>query len=299
MVLRRGHLEQAGAPQELYRRPRNAFVAGFLGEVNLRPLTPDAAGEAAPLPGDAPLRLAPGGAATLVIRPEDIRLVEAAPTARVTELRTLGHVDRLVLALEGGGELIVYQPSGEAPVGRRGRGAARPAGKVAPVARMRHDARWMLGLGGARRPVELAIVAGAAAALLVVAQAALLGRVIDGAFLKGVGWGALRAPLLLLVLVALGRAAAAWASDTLALRAAGRAKVALRRKLAARVVELGPHGLSNRPAGEIANLLGPGAEALDGYVGSTCPSSRWRCSCRSSSAWRSWRPIRCRRSSSC
>ena len=34
-VMNRGHIEQLGAPQELYERPGTAFVAGFLGASNL------------------------------------------------------------------------------------------------------------------------------------------------------------------------------------------------------------------------------------------------------------------------
>jgi len=44
-VMNRGHIEQLGAPQELYERPATAFVAGFLGASNLLPGTvegPDA-----------------------------------------------------------------------------------------------------------------------------------------------------------------------------------------------------------------------------------------------------------------
>lgn len=34
-ILRAGHLEQIGTPTAVYERPRNAFVAEFIGEVNL------------------------------------------------------------------------------------------------------------------------------------------------------------------------------------------------------------------------------------------------------------------------
>jgi spermidine/putrescine transport system ATP-binding protein len=36
-VMNGGHIEQLGAPQELYERPATAFVAGFLGVSNLLP----------------------------------------------------------------------------------------------------------------------------------------------------------------------------------------------------------------------------------------------------------------------
>ncbi|MCQ4159333.1 ABC transporter ATP-binding protein [Roseomonas sp. GC11] len=35
VVLEKGRIEQAGTPQELYRRPANRFVASFLGECNI------------------------------------------------------------------------------------------------------------------------------------------------------------------------------------------------------------------------------------------------------------------------
>ncbi len=34
-VMRAGHIEQLGRPEELYERPRTSFVAGFLGVSNL------------------------------------------------------------------------------------------------------------------------------------------------------------------------------------------------------------------------------------------------------------------------
>jgi ABC-type Fe3+/spermidine/putrescine transport system ATPase subunit len=45
VVMNEGHIEQLGPPEELYERPRTAFVAGFLGVSNLLPGTvegPDA-----------------------------------------------------------------------------------------------------------------------------------------------------------------------------------------------------------------------------------------------------------------
>jgi spermidine/putrescine transport system ATP-binding protein len=44
-VMNQGHIEQLGPPEELYERPKTAFVAGFLGVSNLLPGTvegPDA-----------------------------------------------------------------------------------------------------------------------------------------------------------------------------------------------------------------------------------------------------------------
>ncbi len=60
VVLNAGRIEQVGSPLELYRSPRNLFVAGFIGSPKMNFIT----GEAA----------ARHGAATLGIRPEHITL---------------------------------------------------------------------------------------------------------------------------------------------------------------------------------------------------------------------------------
>ena len=34
VVMNQGRIEQVGSPTEIYRRPRNRFVADFIGETN-------------------------------------------------------------------------------------------------------------------------------------------------------------------------------------------------------------------------------------------------------------------------
>ena len=41
VVMRAGKIEQIGTPRDIYRRPRNRFVAEFIGETNLFPVTVD------------------------------------------------------------------------------------------------------------------------------------------------------------------------------------------------------------------------------------------------------------------
>ncbi|MBB3999886.1 ABC transporter ATP-binding protein [Aureimonas pseudogalii] len=83
VVLRAGRIEQVGTPLDLYNRPANVFVAGFIGspQMNLLPATVRATGAALRLdvggtPIELPAALAPGvveGARlTLGIRPEHI-----------------------------------------------------------------------------------------------------------------------------------------------------------------------------------------------------------------------------------
>ena len=60
VVLRAGHIEQVGSPLELYRSPRNLFVAGFIGSPKMNFVTGDEA--------------ARHGAHTIGVRPEHIEV---------------------------------------------------------------------------------------------------------------------------------------------------------------------------------------------------------------------------------
>ena len=77
-VMQAGRLEQVGAPLEVYRAPRNRFVASFIGETNFLP--PDFFGAQASFPG----------AAALSVRPETIHL--GAPPPGAPALRLSGTV---------------------------------------------------------------------------------------------------------------------------------------------------------------------------------------------------------------
>lgn len=95
-LMREGQIEQVGTPDDLYFRPRSLFAADFLGESNLlhgrvaantngavRIELPD--GSSVSGPAMHPLR--EGAEAVVMIRPESIRLAEAAPDAnRVTAI---------------------------------------------------------------------------------------------------------------------------------------------------------------------------------------------------------------------
>jgi multiple sugar transport system ATP-binding protein len=79
VVMKGGVIQQIGTPTEVYERPANLFVAGFLGApaINLVPATVGADGVS--LDGALPLRLAagravPGQKLVLGIRPEHVRL---------------------------------------------------------------------------------------------------------------------------------------------------------------------------------------------------------------------------------
>jgi putative spermidine/putrescine transport system ATP-binding protein len=103
-VLRDGRIEQVGAPAEVYERPANPFVAGFVGTSNV-------------LAGQAAAELV-GEAGTFTVRPEKIHVLDpgaevpaghcqAAGTVR--DVAYAGPVTRLTVGLEVGGELVVLQ----------------------------------------------------------------------------------------------------------------------------------------------------------------------------------------------
>ncbi|MDR7455610.1 MAG: ABC transporter ATP-binding protein [Armatimonadota bacterium] len=75
VVMNQGRIEQIGTPTDLYRRPASRFVADFIGEANLLPATVE---DGMVRVGD--YRFAyrqpgiPAGAATLMARPEAIRV---------------------------------------------------------------------------------------------------------------------------------------------------------------------------------------------------------------------------------
>jgi iron(III) transport system ATP-binding protein len=108
VVMSRGHVEQVGTPEEVYRTPASAFVAGFVGrssafdaKVEATPGTIDVHGTV--LPANAARGLLFGAPVRVFVRPEDVRLgAEAAAQpgameAEVTHLEFLGAMCRITL----------------------------------------------------------------------------------------------------------------------------------------------------------------------------------------------------------
>ncbi len=101
-VMSDGELLQLGPPQEIYRRPVNVFVAGFIGSPPMNLLSASAADGRVDA-GDLVLEVpgAPSGELVVGVRPEALRLVtgatgEQAMQVRVEVVELLGH------------EMIVY-----------------------------------------------------------------------------------------------------------------------------------------------------------------------------------------------
>jgi multiple sugar transport system ATP-binding protein len=120
VVMHHGVVQQEGAPLDLYDRPKNRFVAGFLGSPAMNFLAGTIADGHARAPGlDVPLPVAAApGAVTLGIRPEHLAL-EASPesaaiSGRVEVREPIGSELYLYVETEAG-QLVVRAPA-HAPV---------------------------------------------------------------------------------------------------------------------------------------------------------------------------------------
>ena len=140
-VLRAGALVQHGTPDEVFDRPRNAYVAALLGEQNRLPGHVEAVDDDVALVRLAcgPLveallgkTLQPGDPCVLVVRPDRIAIApvpasdmgEGATDARLVEAQFLGDAYRLRMLIGAGAELIVRRPAAS---GLRGLAPGQPA----------------------------------------------------------------------------------------------------------------------------------------------------------------------------
>jgi ABC-type Fe3+/spermidine/putrescine transport system ATPase subunit len=116
VVMANGAVQQIGSPREIYHRPANRFVAGFIGQCNLLEAQVldshhlDIWGRVIEV-GDIPRGLVKGTAVTFSIRPEDIRILPGgteAPDAvpgRVSFAREVG--ERVELRIDCNGREII------------------------------------------------------------------------------------------------------------------------------------------------------------------------------------------------
>lgn len=95
VVMGEGRIRQAAPPVEIYRRPADSFVAGFIGSTNLLAVESDSAGRVTALGTALPdVAMVDGArAATLSVRPEDVQITvpgDGALAGTVTFVRDLG-----------------------------------------------------------------------------------------------------------------------------------------------------------------------------------------------------------------
>jgi multiple sugar transport system ATP-binding protein len=123
VVLRLGRIEQVGSPLDLYNKPANQFVAGFIGspQMNFVAVTAAADGSVAPkfgggvvVPG---VRANTGTALTLGVRPEHLSL-QPHPGAlalpiTVAQVEQLGGLSLIYGSLPGDSTRVTVQSAGQ------------------------------------------------------------------------------------------------------------------------------------------------------------------------------------------
>jgi spermidine/putrescine transport system ATP-binding protein len=114
VVMRAGKIEQIGTPRDIYRHPKNRFVAEFIGETNLFQVTVDriAGPEAFTRTADGiELRLPAvgrkiGETITAILRPTDFTLADAGIPGTVVRAVYLGSDLYLFVRPQAGGPEI-------------------------------------------------------------------------------------------------------------------------------------------------------------------------------------------------
>jgi len=104
-VVRDGRVAQCDTPQEVYRRPADPWVAGFVGDAVLLPATAHPGGTADTALGAVPLTESAGpGTGTVLLRPEQLELTEPATAVAhgtVTDVRFYGHDAMVTVTVDG------------------------------------------------------------------------------------------------------------------------------------------------------------------------------------------------------
>ncbi|AVO37788.1 ABC transporter ATP-binding protein [Pukyongiella litopenaei] len=109
VVMQGGNIEQIGAPLDLYDRPANTFVAGFIGSPSMNFFAAHARGQVlevngASLPAPGGVSLADGRPLTVGIRPEHLELRDSGLTCEVAVVEPTGS-ETHVVARHGDGEI--------------------------------------------------------------------------------------------------------------------------------------------------------------------------------------------------
>lgn len=138
-VVRDGRVAQCAAPEDLYRRPADPWVAAFVGDTVFVPGTADRDTATTPL-GRIPLAAPSGLSEGLVLlRPEQLRLVDdpAAATAQgcVTDVRFFGHDSMVAVAVDGLDEPVDIRAPGPLQVHPGGLVGIRVTGRATLHAR--------------------------------------------------------------------------------------------------------------------------------------------------------------------
>ena len=128
VVLRDGRIEQTGSPLDLYNRPANQFVAGFIGSPKMNFIAATISGATAatqlviPGIGELSVPIEPGSTqvgqtVTVGVRPEHIEVVDQGVPLSITLTEQLGG-STLLYGVLANGQALVVQIVGQALVKR-------------------------------------------------------------------------------------------------------------------------------------------------------------------------------------
>src|SRR5918998_6346272 len=123
----------------------------------------------------------------------------------------------------------------------------------------------------ARLWVGAAVALGVLSAAATVAQMIFLSHILDSAFLKGAGIADVRGSLLLLLAAVLARAALLWTREVVAGHGAVQVKSALRERLYAHLLRLGPAYAAGERAGGRETTATEGVEGMEPYFARYLP----------------------------
>ncbi|MDB5555861.1 MAG: spermidine/putrescine transporter [Rhizobium sp.] len=121
-IFNHGKLQQVASPRDVYERPANRFVAEFLGDINILPLTGTSAiaNGAEAKCGDQVVRASSAAGtptANLAIRPEHMTLYADRPVAgnaldaTIESVTYLGSVTRFTVKTPAGAVLVLEMPT--------------------------------------------------------------------------------------------------------------------------------------------------------------------------------------------
>jgi multiple sugar transport system ATP-binding protein len=126
-ILKAGVLQQFATPRDIYHRPANAFVAGFIGAPAMTLIRGEISGtasdgqvrlQAGPLdltiPGKYLSPAAGPGLVTVGVRPEDILLGSGDRTATIRVVEPTGH--ETIVLLDAGGTSLTARTSADLPL---------------------------------------------------------------------------------------------------------------------------------------------------------------------------------------
>ncbi len=118
-VMDKGRVVQIGTPDEIYRNPKNAFVASFIGRSNIMRGLAEGMNAATPF-GRLPLSRAATGAVDLAVRPEQVMLEQDAKGQAVITGREFRGHDQLYWVNDGERCLLALSgPGAHYPIGTR------------------------------------------------------------------------------------------------------------------------------------------------------------------------------------